>query len=468
MKTPVLLLLFSLSLNILAESTYDIIPFGENGKFKMLYDRRSGQQALQKGDKIYIVYNGNSERSEKGVKNDKAKPLFISYDLKKGTFSSAVPLGKADSDHHFSPVLWMDNNERLHVYHGCHKTPGTHLLSKDNKASAWLKTAALSESVSYPTVYNIANGKQLMYFRHSGHRGAWTYRISADEGKSWQGPKNFVTDMNMGDDLTDKAPEEMDEMSSYQSTALSKDGKTLHVVFSHYDDNKSGIPEKFYNPRYGSKKNLGIKFNLYYVKINLENEQVSNFAGETLKTPIDLKAANEHCKIWDTDHRGAGIPAQVYLDENDRPSFLHVLTEDSPEECNYYYVSFENGKWRQTLICKSGHEWNCACMYKEDGVLNAYLLTGARLNSFMDKHGGGKIEKWTSSDQGRSWVKKHDVFSKESPYANWRFNNIKPLVDARGNVRKGMFIFYGWNENKSTAKAFLMIDKSITTLPENN
>lgn len=92
--------------------------------------------------------------------------------------------------------------------------------------------------------------------------------------------------------------------SSYQSCFLNADGRFFHVFFAWYDDNKAGLPEKFYNPRYDFRKNLVIKYNLYDVKIDLSTRVVMNFVGETLQTPIDMDQANEQCLIWDTEWRG--------------------------------------------------------------------------------------------------------------------------------------------------------------------
>ena len=46
------------------------------------------------------------------------------------TFSDVVTLGRSSSDHHKGPVIWADRDERLHVLYGCHRTPGTHLVSR--------------------------------------------------------------------------------------------------------------------------------------------------------------------------------------------------------------------------------------------------------------------------------------------------------------------------------------------------
>ena len=65
-----------------AFSTPEIIPFGKNGKFKMLYDVRQRPQSVLIKDNLFIVYNGDASptKDDKG----KAYPMLISYDPDNG------------------------------------------------------------------------------------------------------------------------------------------------------------------------------------------------------------------------------------------------------------------------------------------------------------------------------------------------------------------------------------------------
>lgn len=443
-----------------------IIPFGKGGKIKMLYDRRQRPQAVFLKDKLYIVYNGNS-KAGKSASSAAACPLFVVFDPATQLFSEPVQLAPEHKDHHFSSILWADHKGRLHALMRCHKTEGTHLVADpaaDNvlDSKAWKKASPINDSISYPSVYTVADGKQVIYFRYQGHRGAWRFLTSDDNGQTWSGPETCVTDLNRGDDLRGVPAKEMDERSSYQSCFPSADGRFLHVVFAWYDDNKSGSPEKFYNPRYGSRKNLGLKYNLYYVKIDLSTHAVMNFAGETLQTPIDMDQANARCLIWDTQWRGAGVPPDILLDEKGTPAFLHVLTEDDPQTLSYYYVAYDGTKWTQNRITASSHEWNCGCLLRdEEGVLHAYLIVGDTYleGGFNDKHGGGRIEEWISKDQGRSWRKYRDLTPDKTKYPGWRFNNIRPVRRPDRSPVEGMFLFYGWGDpERSAAQSLLMID----------
>ena len=105
----------------------EILPFGEVGKFKMLYDCRQRPQAVYLKNKLYIVYNGNAKASKNG--RGKAHPMLIAYNPQSRSFSKLLQLGPSSHDHHYSPIIWADEKDYLHVLFGCHGTPGTHLVS---------------------------------------------------------------------------------------------------------------------------------------------------------------------------------------------------------------------------------------------------------------------------------------------------------------------------------------------------
>lgn len=454
----------------IVEKDYQLIPFGEGGTKKMTYDRRQRPQAVLMGDEIHLVYNGGAPAEAK--KMVRTLPFATTYNLRTKNFSEAVQLpGSPSKDHHFGPIIWADNNDFLHVLSGCHLTPGTHVISKNPaNIEKWENASQIAPSMSYPSISEIFENQRLIYYRTAGHRSSWTYSITSDEGSTWRSPKNPVLDLNNEEDLLDIPHAEMDEASSYHTYLTSKDGKSIHVAFMYYDDNKKNIPEKSYNPLY--KRNVGtLKTNLYYVKVDLETGVVNNFAGKELKTPILLNEADDFCKIWDTNWRGAGIPPDIIIDKNDNPAFLHVLTEEVFEKLNYYYVRRVNDKWEQTVIAPACHKWNSSNLQiDKDGTLHAYLLMDdayfeSKGKGVMNSHGGGtRIEEWISTDDGNTWELGNTLLSAEGKYEGWRFNNIQPIKTTDGKIRKGIWLFYGWREKDGEApqgKAFLLIDNAI-------
>ena len=201
------------------------------------------------------------------------------------------------------------------------------------------------------------------------------------------------------------------------------------------------------------------------MKVNLETNEVTNDRGHTLTTPVTLEEANKHCKIWDTNWRGAGVPPDIIVDNEGSPAFLHVLTEDVFERLNYYYIRKVDGEWKQTIIAPACHKWNGGHVRMDDkGVLHAYLLMDdgyfeSKGKGIMNNHGGGKqIEEWISEDDGVSWSKKRILFQDEGQYTGWRFNNVQPVKSKDGIIKEGALLFYGWKDgDASQAKSFLLL-----------
>ena len=434
------------------------VAFAEGGKFKMLYDARQRPQSVLINGELFIVFNGDAEPT----KNEKARayPMLIRYDPKMRRFSKPYRLGKASSDHHDCPIIWADRDDYLHVLFGCHKSPGTHLVSnqpvrKGQLELSWNEGPQIAPSLSYPTVFRMQGGKDLIYYRTEGHTSSWTYRVSKDNGKTWHGTDTDVIDLDAQGRL---------DWSSYQTKLRGKDGKYLHVVYTDYDDNKnSPDPERFFNPRYDGLASNEWKYNLSYVKIDSETDEVRNAEGTVLTTPIDLAYSKANCEIWDTQWRGAGVPPAVALDKNQHPAFLHVLSGKSLSEHQYYYVYRDRGKWKQTSITGSNHQWNSGYLSRDStNVLHAYVVVGEGYldGGYMDRHGGGKIEEWVSKDSGRTWEKRRQVSPVQEAYDGWRFNNIQPVVRSDGSVVDGMLLFYGWKDPTYPAASAFLVDET--------
>jgi len=438
-----------------AQAGRSAVAFGQGGQIKMLYDRRQRPQAVYLDGKVHIVFNAGGEIGAKP--KAPTKPMAITYDPATRRFSEVVTLGPASRDHHYGPVIWADETGYLHVLFGCHRTPGTHLISKrpgsiGTGLDAWRQGAQIAPGISYPTIFRVSDNRELIYYRTEGHTSSWTYRITDDNGKTWTGPARDVTDMDIKGRF---------EWSSYHTVLPSEDRKFLHVAFMSYDDNKSNDPKRFYNPRYDRAVANEWKYNLYYLRINLQTHEVTNFDGESMDTPIDIDQADAGCRIWDTKWRGAGVPPTIILDENGDPAFLHVLSEETLEEHRYYYVRRDGGKWKQTPITHSNHQWNsCHLARDDDGTLHAYLIVGdgyLDTGGYMDSYGGGNVEEWTSRDKGDTWTRLRDLTPDKSRYPGWKYNNIQPVTRPDGSIVDGMLLFYGWKDKESPqARAFLL------------
>jgi hypothetical protein len=401
--------------------------------------------------------NAGAEQAATG--RAETKPMIISYDPAGRSFSQAAPLGPADDDHHYAPVIWSDTDGYIHVLYGCHKTPGTHLVSKRPGAigrnrAEWDVGPQIAPGISYPTFHRVLHDKVLMYYRNAGHIGSWTYRISGDNGKTWAGPGRDVIDLDSKGRF---------EWSSYQTCLPGPDGRYLHVAFVAYDDNRQDETERYYNPRYNTTVGDGWKYNLYYVQIDLETGVVSNYKGVALQTPVDLDQANEMCRIWDTEWRATGLPPGIALDEKGQPVFLHVLSGETTRKLQYHFMRLVEGAWVHSVVAPANHHWNCGHIRSLGGSkYQAFLVTGDEYpdaGGYMDKHGGGRIEQWATEDGGATWQMVRDLTPPQPEYAGWKFNNIQPVVTPAGTEVPNMLLFYGWKDgNTADARGFLLKD----------
>ncbi|MEE4217833.1 MAG: BNR-4 repeat-containing protein [Xanthomonadales bacterium] len=439
------------------------MAFASGGSKKMLYDVRQRPQAIYWNDQVFIGYKGWGTKANENPRNvAPTHASLVRYDPVNRTFSSPIKFGEQTSDHHDCPVLWVDKDEHMHVMYRMHNRPGHHLVNRKpgtmgESEKDWEVLPDISEKVSYPTMFALPGGRHLVYFREAGHSSSWSYRITADNGRSWTGPEHSVTNLDIYNHP---------EWSSYQAKILSPDKKHLYVVFTDYDDVKSNDPERLYNPKYDMPVSNEWKYNLSLLKIDLATHEVRNDAGEVIKTPLDIETARARCQIWDTGWRGAGVPPALCLDENGQPSALHVLSEDNLETHNYYYVRKVGGAWKKTPITASNHQWNSGYLKRDqNGKLHAYVIVG---EGYQDKpgvnytHGGGRIEHWVSSDKGNSWSLHREITPDAAQYPGWAFNNVQPVVRPDGSAVEGMLIFYGWlDETKPDGVAFLLDESGL-------
>jgi hypothetical protein len=442
-----------------ADETVAPMPFGFGGSKKMLYDVRQRPQAVYFKGKVFISYKGGGSAPADGGRESVAPThaMLLSYDPMSRQFSDPVKFGKRTSDHHDCPVVWVDKEDYFHFLYRCHNEPGIHLVSKrpgsmGESESDWTALPDIAPMVSYPTIFRLHDDRELVYFRTGGHSSSWSYRITSDQGRNWTGPENDVTNLDLIN---------FPEWSSYQAKILSKDRKTLHVVFTDYDDVKSNDPNRLYNPRYEKIVGNNWKYNLSYLKIDLETYEVRNHEGELLETPVHMETARTRCRIWDTVWRGAGVPPALSLDDNGNPEVLHILSEEDIKTHSYYYVRFEDGEWRNTRITASNHQWNSGYLKRDkQDHLHAYVIVG---DSYQDKeginysHGGGRIEHWVSKDKGNTWNLHRDITPDAAQYPGWSFNNVQPVLRPDGSAVDGMLLFYGWlDARKPDAVAFLL------------
>ncbi len=402
------------------------LSFARYGSEKMFFDSRMGPQALHHNEVIYIVYQAN----EQGIA---AHPHMIAYNCITRSWSKPVKLGEnpAEYDHHFAPILWIDANERLHVLYGCHLTPGTHLVSrKPREIEEWEEGPPIAKSISYPTVVQASDNRHVLFYRALGHLGFWNFRVSNDGGFSWSSAKRLID--------FDRDPRDDNDADSwagsYPSVSAGVDGRSLHIGFVYFDERKRKHP--FYTIRPRSRT----RYNLYYLRLDIDSGEIYNIDGDKVATPVNRGQAERTCLVWDTGHELSNMPS-VTIDQQNNPYFLLPVSDQSPWRSRFYFVARRNGKWERVPLIDTNNTW-AGCLLQADGLKNfiAYMVSGDPKDETLF-YSGGLIEKWHSGDGGVTWHREQVLV----PEPGLLYSNPKPVHRSGGGYLKDHVLFFGWN-----------------------
>jgi len=408
-------------------------PFARHGGEKMIYDVRMGPQAISNQGRVYIAY----QAAERGPA---AHPHVIQYDETDGRWSDAQQLGRAPyADHHFCPIIWMDANSRLHTLHNCHisgraadPVVPVHLIGNGKAIpQEWVPGSDIAPSISYPQCVQLSSGRRLLYYRVFGHMGYWTYSVSDDGSDGWRTGAPLVD--------FDAAPQHPRDTwaGSYHVVRPGRDGDTLHVAFCYWDESQT------YNRLYQHNLGFSNRYDLYYLKVNVETGTVRNFEGKQLTTPINRSSA-ESCRILDSGYHITNTPA-MHIDASDTPSFLVPVSASDPWDCSFRYLHHDDDIWQSSTVTGTNSTWSGSYLSESpDGRLRAFLIAGAD-DDWHRVYGGGNLELWESSDRGAQWM----LVSRLSPRDNLLFNNPRPVVSIGQQSAATQFVCYGWEGPRS-------------------
>lgn len=423
------------------------IEFARDGALKMLYDNRMYPQAVASDGRIFMAWRGAEGlpwvRSYDRVAGELSQPRMLLAGL-----DIDIDARRFARDQHYAPVIWTEADGHLHAAFGFHRTPGYHLATAHPAGfAAWKRLPEISHSVSYPQVHRIWDGRTLVYFRESGHLGFWTYRTSADGGRTWIAPEGPVIDL---DALPHSSPE-ASHAGSYQTTRAAADGRNLHIAFIWK------VEEPLESRRYGGVlHDYTRRHNLYYVRLDLESGQVYNAAGKQLERPVNLETATRECLVWDTAGGSASVGPSIALGALGEPYFVLPVSGDKPYDSTFHFVGRRDGQWTRTPLAPAGHPFNSSLLERRsDGSFRAFLVAGgghADEGDRMNSYGwGDRIEEWTSDSSGSGWRRSRDL----TPTPGLRYQSLKAVHDAKGETLPGLLLFYAW-ERQGPGRAYLL------------
>ena len=335
-------------------------------------------------------------------------------------------------DHHFAPVLWFDSDSHLHVLYDCHGRASRHIVSEAPKTiDRWKEAPQVAESISYPRVLPLPDGRHLMYSRTFGHMGFWTYRLTEDGGCTWTDSFPLID--------FDQNPQCNEDLwaGSYHSVELSRDGTSLHIGFVYFDE-RAGVKRKK-NPLYGQAVNTNGRHHLYCASLDFDSGALSSIDGEPMPLPLTRNTA-EPCKVLDTGHQLTNMPA-IANDDEGHPCFLLPSTgTESPWTGHHQFVRREKDAWASTPVAPLNNTWDGNLLVRgKPGEVTAIVTTGDHDGGSLH-YGGGTLEAWASTDAGSSWT-----FSESfTPRPGMICNNPKMVERSSGGLLGGYLTFFGW------------------------
>jgi len=403
------------------------VPFAHYGTEKMIYDLRMGPQALLYEDVIYIVYQADRN---KNIGN----PHIISYDTKGEKWSESVQVATVPKyDHHYAPILWLDHDRYFHILYQCHGGGGIHLVSEDRESiTSWKESKAITTSISYPKIVPVSNRRIMLYHRVFGHTGYWTYLLSDDGGYTWERPSKPVVDF-------DQNPQQaLDPWAgTYHSVRADAKGEKLHIGFVYKDD--SDKP----NPRYQSSLGKDKRYNLYYLRLNVDTGNIYTIKGEKLDVPL-TRAAAEQCKVLDSEYRITNMPS-IEFDDEGYPAFLLPVSESKPTDCMFYFIKRAGTEWEKTPVVRTNSIWSGSYLKRTaPACWIAFLVVGGN-DREVPVYGGGELQEWVSNDDGQTWQMKRKL----NPEPGLLYNNPTPVVTPDGKTVDKWLVFYGWEGPRS-------------------
>lgn len=323
-------------------------------------------------DQTFFVYGGTTK--------PKAKHLLCmigSYDHATGRLSRPrIVFDKMGvDDPHDNPSIAMDARGHIWVFVSGRgrKRPGYKFRSREpHRIDAFEQVS--EEEMTYPQIWWIPDQGFFHFFtKYTGVREL--YFETSPDGQEWSADQKLAG-------IVGKPGE-----------------KSGHYQVSHHYQGKVAT---FFSRH--PNGNVDRRTNLYYLESPDMGKTWQTAAGKNLTIPI----LEVHSPALVQDYQSLG--KNVYLkdmqfDEEGRPICLYLRSgghepgpENDPREwCVSYW---RDGQWHTQVITQSDHNYDMGSLWIDGTTWKVVAPTqdGPQLHG-----GGGEIEEWLSTDQGKSW-----------------------------------------------------------------
>ncbi len=285
--------------------------------------------------------------------NSKGRPVVMAYDIGRKNWEGPVRASEAGlrNDAHGNPAICVDGEGCLHVFYGCHGGPMRHTRSaRPYDIGAWAEQPPPAPRATYPQIIRQADSALCLFYRAGGHVEPWSLRISRDNGRTWSEAERVI---EMRLDPRDPLA------AAYCDFFPGSDGRTIHCVWNHKDDNAARVtpdrPHPWRPLKYPGLHEAVYRYNIYYVRRDPDGVW-RNAAGEAMATPISKASADAKCLVYDSGDEFAS-PGALAVDRQNR---MHIrfrvgVTDwtkgyDNPKAVlvplRTKYARFESDRWR--------------------------------------------------------------------------------------------------------------------------
>jgi len=361
---------------------------------------------------IAVHYQGNYDRTYLTWIN-KHGTIFVGYyDHSSGAVSDTETVGYP-SDYvqypnyagypidvsHAKPSIAIDNNGYIYVFYGSHNSPLTYRKSNNPEDITSFSSLRVLSSVqgTYPSPIVTDDNKIIVLYRQDDKDLA--YIESSDGGETWSDPTELIDAENAG---------------AYpwiypEAIVLGSESpvQSIHILGSRRIDSDGSFE------------------GLYYLK--------STDGGSTWKkaddTTVTLPATVSTVDIVDT---GWGYPANMKLNSSNVPYIVYNQNK------TYYFSKWNGSNWTKNLIASGSATFNIEYLdldIIDDNTIDVYLVEGTVANT-----PGGNIQRWRSTDGGKSWSKAEDITSDGNTDTRYEYPHVVK------NYNSYLKVFYFKNE----------------------
>jgi len=348
----------------------------------------------------YIVFQGDS-----------LDPYAISYTHSSDTWATAVkiatnPLG---NDDHGAPAICIDDNDKLHVFYGCHNTVMKHALADAAESiAAWTVQADVTGAdATYPKCVSSGANIYLFYRKNvaAEHRKV-CLKVSADNGANW-GAETDVIDFATGTWIYPGHTE--------------LDAAKIHIAWCYLD------------------RSVDRRVNIYHAYYNTADSKMYAMDGTDLGTTIDKTEADANCLVVDTGTDETNHPS-LHVDGSNNPWIIYIQGVSGSNEFTFYHTRWTGAAWSTPVaITTTDDQFNFAdFIITSTTNVDAYVIAKGEAESAAIKS-GGDLERFNWNDS--SWIKKEIIYAEtfagcalNNPMVPVSFNSEIKLVFCQVNV----------------------------------